>query len=130
MKRRIPLLQDNREVTDFDDETIANWYAARRYVLDHINTWVPGRMDKDSGNSVSIAIDGHGPLVYAVVRHIALIAHFPNFNEEKQEHISTVTILYPKTYGIEDLEAELKCLEKEEYLSNLIKHSSYTLIDA
>lgn len=130
MKRRIPLLQDNREVTDFDDETIANWYAARRYVLDHINTWVPGRMDKDSGNSFSIAIDGHGPLVYSVVRHIALIAHFPNFNEEKQEHISTVTILYPKTYGIEDLEAELKCLEKEEYLSNLIKHSSYTLIDA
>lgn len=116
--------------SNFANETVCDWYRARRYVLDNFNSWTGGRIGPNSSDSFKIVIDGHSSLVYSVVRHIALIAHFSNFDEEKQEKYSTITILYPKEYKLKDLEAEINILAKEEFLFNLIKYSFYTLIDA
>lgn len=114
----------------FTDDIVRNWYAARRYVLDHFDKWIGGKISPDSSNSLKIVIDGSSPLVYSVIRQIALMAHFPNFNEGKRENYSTITILYPQEYEIKDLEAEIDRLAKEEFLFNLINYSFYRLIDA
>ena len=87
-------------------------------------------MGPDSKRSFKIALEGHSPLVYSVVRQLALMAHFPNFDEEKHEFYSTITILYPKEFEIKDLEAAIDVLAGEEYLFNLIKYSNYHLVDA
>ncbi len=111
----------------FDTVVVPNWYRARRYVLDSFPDWTGGGIGPKSSRAFRIAIQGHGPLVYSVVRHIALLAHFPNFNEGTGKNISTITILYPKEFGLKKLEAEIDCLAREEYLCNLIRHSTYIL---
>lgn len=114
----------------FGEETVGNWYGARRYVLDHFPRWISGTAGSGGGQAFRIAIGGYGGLAYAVVRHIALMAHFPEFDEEKDTGYSTITIIYPERFGIKELKAEIIRLGEEEHLFNLIKYSSYTLVDA
>lgn len=110
----------------FSDEIVNNWYRARRYVLDHIHELV----SNNGFYSLRIAINGHSPLTYSVVRHLALIAHFSSFDEGNEDTFSKITILYPQKFTLDDLKAEIETLGEEEFLFNLIKYSQYTLIDA
>ena len=112
----------------FEEDVVGNWYIARNYVLRHFNEWIGEGIGPDSRNTFNIVIKGSGPLMYSFVRQISLLAHFSNFDENNDETCSTITIVYPETYTLDQLKDEVDILAKEEYLCNLIKYSDYTLI--
>lgn len=129
--------QPNREIFQllkrmdgkpFEDDVVSNWYLARHYVLKHFNEWIGEGIGPDSGNTFNVVVDGCSPLMYSVIRQIALIAHFSNFDEDNATTRSTITVLYPDTFSINRLKAEIETLSKEEFLCNLIKYSDYSLI--
>ena len=74
LKRR----EDN---TAFTDEIVNNWYIARTYVLDKLNDvhFSPGE-----NRHLHVIIEGDSPLMLAVVRQVALSAHYINFVEYDQ----------------------------------------------
>jgi len=112
----------------FSDEVVSNWYLARYYVLKHFNEWMGEGIGPDSGRTFDIVINGYGPLMYSIVRQIALVAHFSNFDEDNSNTRSTIIIRYPKSFTLEQLQSEIDLLAKEEYLCNLIKYSDYSLV--
>lgn len=126
--REILQLLKRRNGEAFEDEVIANWYIARNYVLRHFNEWIGEGIGPDSRRTFDVVVDGFSPLMYSVVRQISLMAHFPNFDENDAGTCSTITIIYPKTYTLDQLKREVDLLSREEYLCNLIKYSDYTLI--
>ena len=62
----------------FSEETVRNWYVARAYVLDKLKdvSFAPG-----SGKHLHAIVEGDSPLMLAIVRHLALTAHYLNFVE-------------------------------------------------
>lgn len=112
----------------FEADVIANWYIARNYVLRHFNDWTGVGIGPESRNTFDIVVDGFSPLMYCVVRQIALMAHFANFDENDENTCSKITINYPESYTLDQLKREIDILSKEEYLCNLIEYSDYTLV--
>lgn len=111
----------------FEDDVVRNWYLARHYVLKHFNEWIGEGIGPNSGNTFNVIVDGCSPLMYSVVRQIALVAHFSNYDEDNADTRSNITILYPDTFTLDQLKNEIESLAKEEYLCNLIKYSDYLL---
>lgn len=73
------------------------WYKARHYVLNIMEPLDGDGISPKSSDSVHVVVkDIDNPLVQAVVRQICLIAHYPNFNEDKEEdkdiHRTLITI--------------------------------------
>lgn len=106
----------------FPREVVDNWYMARYYVLNEFKekeiAFGPG-----SDGHLHAVVVGDSPLMLAVVRQLALSAHFSNFVEYDPsghllcENRSVITL-------VSDKEADeiLGELEKEEYLCNLPKY--------
>lgn len=111
----------------FPELVAENWYRARQYVLKHIKEWEGNGIGPDTKRYFHIVVEGNDPLMLSIVRHIALIAHYPNFNEDNRATRSVITILYNDASTVADLEAKIAELAKEEYLYNLITYSNYTL---
>lgn len=109
----------------FKPEVIQNWYRARHYVLHvlHISTPYDGELAQDR---LHFVIKGDSPILLSIARQIALIAHFPNFNEKTGDNRTLITILYKKGNDSDDI---ISKLSKEEYLCNLPKLCKYTLKD-
>ena len=109
----------------FPEETVKNWYIARHYILKRLQDtyFVPG-----SAGHLHVVVEGDSPLMLAVVRQIALTAHYPNFVEYDPfdklvcENRTVITLITGKS--AEEIVQEL---EKEEYLCNLLKYCSYSL---
>lgn len=112
---------------DFPAETVANLYKARRYVLKHIKEWEGSGIGPRSNYFLHVVLDGDDPLMLSIVRQIALLAHYANFDESKSHTHSTITILYENVLTVDELKLKIDELSKEEYLYNLIKYSKYTL---
>lgn len=118
LKRR----EDN---SAFTDEIVNNWYIARAYVLDKLKDvhFSPGE-----NRHLHIIIEGDSPLMLAVVRQVALSAHYINFVEYDQfdqlvcRNRSVITLVSQKE--ARELISELN---KEENLGNLLAYCKYTV---
>lgn len=84
----------------FSEETINNWNKARKYVL-----YVLPEKEKhsplngigfspSSSKHLHVIIIGISDLMLCIARQIALVAHYPNFNEDEGSNRTVITILY------------------------------------
>lgn len=109
----------------FPEETVRNWYIARAYVLDKLKdiSFAPG-----SGQSLHAVVRGDSPLMLAVVRQLALMAHYPNFVEyDAYNRLVCKNRTVIKLVTRRDAATILQELEKEENLGNLLKCARYSL---
>lgn len=118
LKRR----EDN---SAFTDEIVNNWYIARAYVLDKLKDV---HFSPDENRHLHVIIEGDSPLMLAVVRQVALSAHYINFVEYDQfdqlvcRNRSVITLVSQKE--ARELISELN---KEENLGNLLAYCKYTV---
>lgn len=100
----------------FPEETVKNWYKARAYVLDKLKdvTFAP----QENGH-LNVIVEGDSPLMLAVVRSVALYAHYLNFEEEDifGNYVAKNRTVVSVESRNDSLDIELK---KEEYLCNLM----------
>lgn len=109
----------------FPEETVRNWYVARAYVLDKLKdtSFVPG-----SCAHLRAVVDGDCPLLLAVVRQLALSAHYLNFVECDPfdrlvcENRTVITLVTQK-----ETDVILHELGKEENLGNLLQYAQYSV---
>ena len=102
------------------NEIVLNWYRARRYVLDLLNNTLQEAEFLPTG--WHFIVYGDNELLLSVVRHLALYAHFTNYEEYDSDgklsckHRTHITIVSANNAA--DIENEL---QKKEYLCNLPK---------
>lgn len=101
-----------KDGSPFSPETIRHWYEARAYVLDKLKEVSIG---PDSANHLEIVVTSDSPLMLSIVRALALTAHFPNFDDEKDGNRTVITIVSHDRQVFDKL-------VKEEYLGNLPYH--------
>ena len=109
---------------NFAPQVYENWYRARHYALNilHVQTPYDGKLAQDG---VHFVLRGASPIMLSVARQIALIAHYPTFQEENGKNRTVITILYKKE-EIDDIISELS---KEEYLCHLPRLCKYTILE-
>lgn len=100
----------------FSEETIKNWYVARAYVLEKLKNVAIGQGSKEH---LQVVVTNDSPLMLSVVRHVALLAHFANF-DETQPNRTIITIVSRDRQIVEEL-------GKEEYLCNLPTYSKLSV---
>ena len=109
----------------FPEEPVRNWYMARAYVLDKLKevSFVPGE-----SNHLHAVVEGDSPLLLAVVRQLALSAHYLNFVEYDAigrlvcANRTVITLVSHK-----EADVILRELEQEENLGNLPKYAKRTV---
>ena len=125
MERPFEYLRRSGDGQPFPEETVRNWYIARAYVLDKLKdiAFGPGE-----AGSIHALVSSDSPLMLAVVRQLALSAHFINYRERDIfgnlicKNRTLVTLVSGR--GAQEAAAEL---QKEEYLGNLMQHCKYTV---
>ena len=101
----------------FPEETVRTWYLARAYVLDRLKNY---SLSPYSDGHLHVVIEGDSPLMLSVLRHVALMAHYPNYVEADPlcqtpcRNRTVISLVSNKAAG--DIVAGI---EKEEYLCNL-----------
>lgn len=112
----------------FTEGTAVGWQMARNYVLTQLyknNNCGAEGIPPSSTDYVHAIVHYHGePMPLFVARHVALAAHFPNFNEgngrtQKPSNCTVISILYNRNTHPDIMDI----LQKEEYLCNLPKVS-------
>ena len=106
----------------FSETTVKNWYKARAYVLEKLKdvAFAP----KEDGH-LNVVVDGDSQLMLAVVRSVALYAHYLNFEEEDlfgnyvAKNRTVITVVSQN----ENIDEELK---KEECLCNLMDYCRWS----
>ena len=106
-----------KDGTAFATDIVKNWYKARVYVLDKLKNVAYAPTTKAH---LHVVVTSDTPVMLSVVRQVALLAHFPNFEETTGQNRSVITIVSKNPQIIEEL-------EKEEYLYNLPTLCKYTL---
>ena len=119
---------------DFSRETIINWNKARKYVLNVLpekekHSPLNGiGLSPSSSEHLHVVILGASDLMLCIARQIALIAHYPNFNEDGGSNRTVITILYNSSDLEEDKSKSIiDHISKEEYLCNLPLLCKYTI---
>ena len=109
---------------NYKEETIRNWYIARAYVL-HLLKQKDIAFKPDSTGHLHVVayIDDDRPLMLSVVRHMALYAHFLNFQEEDEQGLPSNRTVITIVSNDTNIKSEL---EKEEHLCNLPKYCKYS----
>lgn len=124
LKRFYPIINEKPDlgtVKDFS-ESVDNWYFARHYVLNILQF---GRFSipPSSSNHINIIIDGVSDLMLCIARQIALVAHYPNFDETSGSNRTVITILFESSSEPEIVNK----VSREEYLCNLPKLCKYSV---
>ena len=116
IRRFYPIVNEKSESGTVDDfsEFVGNWYIARYYVLDILKF---GRfsISPSSSKRINIIIDGVSGLMLCIARQIALVAHYPNFNETSGSNRTVITMLFDSSSEPEIINK----VSREEYLCNL-----------
>lgn len=130
--KRLKPLKDNNEI--FSKETVINWNKARKYVLNVLpekekHSPLNGiGFSPSSSEHLHVIIIGISDLMLCIARQIALIAHYPNFNEDEGSNRTVITILYNSSDLEEDKSKSIiDHISKEEYLCNLTLLCKYTI---
>ena len=107
----------------FSRETINHWYIARAYVLDKLKNFVFA--PNDYGH-LHVVVTDDSPLMLAVVRQVALSAHYVNYVEYDVygKLVCTNRTVITLVSQNENIVCELK---KEEYLCNLLDYCKYSV---
>ena len=64
------------------DTVVENWYRARKYVLNKLNNTLQLYRDPDKfPKKWHFIVDGDSELMLSVVRHLALYAHFMDYED-------------------------------------------------
>lgn len=127
--KQLKRLKDNET---FSEETINNWNKARKYVLNVLpkkekHSPLNGiGFSPSSSEHLHVIIIGISDLMLCIARQIALIAHYPNFNEDGGGTQTTITILYNSS-DLEEGKSIIDHISKEEYLCNLTLLCKYTI---
>lgn len=109
----------------FEEGIVRNWYVARAYVQDRLKDIA---ISPDTQEYLQFVIPDDSPLMMAVLRQIALSAHYINYEEYDQldrlscKNRTVVTLVSQKRE--EDIIQEL---EKEENLCNLLQCCKYSV---
>lgn len=116
----------NRDGKEFDETIVANWYKARAYVIEKLKNEIIGPNSEKTLKAI-VEIDGqHKELMLSVVRQLALLAHFTNYEEYDEfggiSHKNYTTIVIVSKDN--NIEEELK---KEHCLNNLLKYCQYII---
>ncbi len=114
------------EGAKFGDQIVKNWYRARIFVLNKLGNFAL-RPDDQAHLQVIVTSDSNAML--AIVRQVALIAHYINYDEEKEDEKNrrrTVITIVSQKKG----DSILSELRKEENLYHLIDYCKYTVFDA
>lgn len=124
LQRFYPIINENSEsgnVNDFS-ESVGNWYLARHYVLD-ILQFGKYSISPSSSKHVNIVIDGVSDLMLCIARQMALVAHYPNFDETSGSNRTVITMLFDSSSE----PAIIQKVSREEYLCNLPKLCKYSV---
>ena len=105
----------------FDKETISNWYKARLFVLNKLES-ITICPEEDAHLHVIVLDDDN--LMLSVIRHVALYSHFVNYDETNPEETSRNRTVITLVSNNRDIYSEL---EKEEFLCNLPKYCKCSL---
>lgn len=127
---RLLQMMHDRNGCPLPDTVARDWYVARRYVLDNLKAWTLSCLGTQGPGRFHVALRGNSSLAKAIARHIALVAHFPHFDETRPETRVRITLLYENRPSMADLEAEAETLKREEYLNNLMVYGNYSLVSA
>ena len=100
----------------FSSVVITNWYKARAFVLDQLKVIA---FKVDEAKHLHFVLKGDSGLMLSVARQIALSAHFLNYDEEKKDNRTKITIVSNAPH-IEET------LKEEEYLCNLLCMCKWT----
>lgn len=105
------------------------WYQTREYVLNYLITNIKPFKDADSfPDSWNFVVNGDSDLMLSVVRHLALYAHFLNYEEYDKfgnllcKNRTIITIISKKTAN----EIKKK-LDNPDFLGNLPKYCKTTI---
>ena len=104
------------------------YYIARKFVLSLFgsdNFPVIGPNDPDALNFV---FEVHSGQMFATVRQIALLSHFPNFDEETGAKKTTLTILCPDIDTMDGLLEIKRSLSTPGYLGRLLDYCESELV--
>lgn len=104
--------------SNFSSETVENWYMARAFVLDKLKDIA---FKSDEYNHLHVVVDGDSDLMLAVVRQVALSAHYINYDEEERGNRTVITLVSNNP------ERTKNSLATEEYLGNLLDHCKYSI---
>ena len=109
----------------FEQETVKNWYIARSFVLEKLKqiSFAPG-----TSRHLDVVIEADTPLMLAVLRHVALYAHYPNFIEyDALGNLACLNRTCITLISNRDADAIVADLKGEEYLCNLLDCCKYTV---
>lgn len=109
-------LLTRKDGTPFGPDTVRRWYEARHYVLATLS-----RIEDGAAYAAPhVVVEGTSPLMFSVVRHLAMVAHYPSFNEAEGSPRTRITILCPGAGTLDALHDVEAVLAREEYLCNMM----------
>lgn len=97
----------------FSPEVVKNWYLARAFVLERLKdvAFLP-----DENAHLHVVVDGDRGLMLAVVRQVALSAHYINYDEEQRGNRTVITLVSNNP------ERAKNSMATEECLGNLLNY--------
>lgn len=121
------------EIAQGDERIRKEWYFARWYINSDtslLNTFFKLYRNPENNKNINIVFDGYSRPVVAVARQIALLAHFPNFNEKNRENATRITFLVDKddTNSADDFLRNFEYFRNLYVLSNSPDHSYLDII--
>ena len=125
MEKPFEYLRRKENNANYEKDIVDNWYKARAFVLEKLKDVAFKPTDN---NHLHVVVDvdrdktHFSPLMLAVVRQIALSAHYMNFfegNEQEPPRNRTVITIVSRNPHVKEE------LEKEEYLCNLLQYCFY-----
>lgn len=136
----------NKDNKAFDSALVKEMYQAREFVLSNLTDkgerwefWGKDDTKNKDGNTEEIDrfsigpdmsdkhlhffIEGSGSLALMIARQIALVAHYPNFDERTGKNRTIITIACTESSAKNVVDT----LKGEEYLCNLLNLAKYTM---
>lgn len=113
------------KLTNGSKEDASLWYKARHFVLNVLPPLDGNGIGRNSSKHVHVILENTEDIMLAVARQIALIAHYPNFDEDGGNNRTIITLCEcPKLVTLTDA-VDITYSK----LMNLLKHCRSTYID-
>lgn len=110
---------------EFEENVIRNWYRARNYVLKTLDSHDVFYNMIRKHQKVHVVLEGISELMMSVARQIALLVHYPTFDDATGDNRTSITILFDKNEVT--LSSIKDFVSREEYLYNLSQYSKCTI---